>query len=101
MAAAGWRLPALLGAAILAASIPGCRPAPPDYSDVPSVPLESLFPEVDRESRVYQVKKGDTLSRIAREHGTSVGAIVGENPGLDPDVIRIGQKIVLPERRGR
>ena len=80
---------------------PGCRPAPPDFSDVPEVPLESVFPtEAPAERRVYTVRRGDTLSKIAREEGVGLGAILRANPGLDPDVIQVGQEIVLPGRGG-
>lgn len=45
----------------------------------------------------YTVKRGDTLSEIARDHGTTVDAILKANPEIaDPDVIREGQEINLP-----
>lgn len=48
---------------------------------------------------VYVVQQGDTLTAIAkRVYGdpNKVKAIVAANPGLDPNKIKVGQKIVLP-----
>ena len=45
--------------------------------------------------RSYTVRKGDTLSHIARHHQTTVTAIKRAN-NLTGDLIRIGQKITLP-----
>ena len=44
---------------------------------------------------IYVVKKGDSLSRIAFEHGTSVGALREAN-GLTGDLIMAGQELVIP-----
>ncbi len=43
----------------------------------------------------YEVKAGDSLSRIAAANGTTVRAIKDAN-GLTSDLIRIGQKLVIP-----
>ena len=48
--------------------------------------------------RSYTVRKGDTLSHIARRHQTTVAAIKRAN-NLTSDLIRIGQKITLPDPR--
>lgn len=42
----------------------------------------------------YTVKRGDTLYDLAREHGTTVGAIQREN-GLTGSQLRIGQQLML------
>lgn len=39
------------------------------------------------------VKGGDSLARIAREHGSTVASAVRLNPGVDPDRITVGQKL--------
>ncbi len=44
----------------------------------------------------YIVRSGDTLSHIAKAHGLKIAQITSANPGLKPDLIRIGQKLVLP-----
>lgn len=49
-------------------------------------------------SRVYKVKRGDTLGAIARKYGTSVKAIKRAN-GLRSDLIHINQKLVIPRSK--
>ena len=44
----------------------------------------------------HTVKKGDTLWKIARMHGSTLGAVETANPGADPLQLRAGQKIVVP-----
>lgn len=47
---------------------------------------------------VYVVKKGDTLSAIARQFNTTVQEIVKVNPGIDPNRLVIGQEICVPKK---
>ena len=42
------------------------------------------------------VQRGDTLSGICVRHRVKMSAVVAANPGLKPNHIRVGQKIVLP-----
>ncbi|MGI9503492.1 MAG: LysM peptidoglycan-binding domain-containing protein, partial [Geminicoccaceae bacterium] len=45
-----------------------------------------------------EVAGGDTLSRIATRHGTSVDALMAANPSIsDPSLIHAGQELTLPE----
>lgn len=44
------------------------------------------------------VAPGDTLSQIARDHGTSVSAIKAANAGLDIHHIQPGQNLRIPKR---
>ncbi|MCX6921702.1 MAG: LysM peptidoglycan-binding domain-containing protein [Verrucomicrobia bacterium] len=46
----------------------------------------------------YVVKKGDTLARIARTHGTTPQAIKAAN-GLSSDRIAVGRSLKMPEAR--
>jgi LysM repeat protein len=45
----------------------------------------------------YQVKPGDNLSRIASQHGTTINAILSVNHLRSPNLIVIGQRLVLPD----
>lgn len=45
---------------------------------------------------IYTVKAGDTLSQIARDFRTPLSAIIRANPGINPDVLYIGQQIIIP-----
>lgn len=44
----------------------------------------------------YTVRPGDTLYQIARAYYTTVDAIITANPGIDPNVIMVGQRLVIP-----
>ena len=44
----------------------------------------------------YVIEKGQTLTLIAQGFGTTVPKILAANPGLKPNMLRVGQKIVVP-----
>jgi LysM repeat protein len=50
------------------------------------------------EGQTYVVKSGDTLSAIAKEFDTTVRAIVRANDIADPDVIDVGQELIIPQQ---
>jgi len=45
---------------------------------------------------VYIVQTGDTLFKIARKFGVTVEAIVAANNIKDPNVISVGQRLIIP-----
>lgn len=45
---------------------------------------------------VYTVAAGDTLGSIAAAHGTTVAALAAANHLADPNLIYVGQQLVLP-----
>lgn len=45
---------------------------------------------------IYVVQRGDTLSRIAQRFGVTVARIVQVNQLPDPDVLVVGQALVIP-----
>jgi len=45
---------------------------------------------------VYTVKPGDQLFAVSRRYNVRMDAIKKANPGLNPDRIRVGQKITIP-----
>lgn len=49
---------------------------------------------------VYAVKPGETLTRIAKQHGTTVKAIRAAN-NLKTDRLLVGQKLKLPAARAK
>ncbi len=49
----------------------------------------------------YTVKRGDTLTSIARRYGVSVSAILEANNISNPDLIWIGQQLVIPGHDGK
>jgi LysM repeat protein len=46
----------------------------------------------------YVVKPGDSLAKIARANGVSLGDLESVNPGVDSKHLKIGQKIKLPQK---
>jgi LysM repeat protein len=52
-------------------------------------------PKPNNTNKSYVVRKGDTLSSIARKHNTTVSKIKAKNK-LKSDNLRIGQKLILP-----
>lgn len=48
----------------------------------------------------YEVKRGDTLAEIARQHGTTVSALVEANNLTNPDRIYAGQVLTIPDQEG-
>ncbi len=71
-----------------AESAPSAAPAAPKKETKPARPVVAAQGE-------YVVQSGDSLSRIAARHGTTVAALKEAN-GLKSDVIRIGQKLKIP-----
>lgn len=45
---------------------------------------------------IYTVTAGQTLSQIARDYRTPLSSIISANPGINPNVLYIGQQIVIP-----
>jgi len=59
-----------------------------------SIPVEK--PKEETKQSVYYVKKGDTLTSIAKSHGMSLAKLVSYNPQIkDINKISIGEKIYL------
>ena len=44
----------------------------------------------------YTVKRGDTLSSIARRYGTTVQALLTANPRTNPNLIYVGETLIIP-----
>ncbi len=57
-------------------------------------PVPVFIPEP--QSVEYVVKSGDTLGRIGKKQGVSVKEIVAANKGVDPNRLKVGQKLIIP-----
>lgn len=77
--------------------------APADYTPPPNLAAlhqpaaaaTARAGETERSWRAYTVRRGDTLSALAREHHTSVRALIERNHLTHP--IKAGQHLRLPE----
>ncbi|MEG6589539.1 LysM peptidoglycan-binding domain-containing protein [Paenibacillus barengoltzii] len=49
-------------------------------------------------SRIIQ--PGDTLYQIAQEYGVTIASILEANPGVDPNSLRVGQRLCIPQIGG-
>jgi len=56
----------------------------------------SAFPGASQPSE-HIVQAGETLSRIAQRYGISMAALIEANDISNPDVIRVGQRLLLPQ----
>lgn len=56
---------------------------------------EEALASLEKQRKVYVVKKGDTLSRISRRNNTSIAAICRTNKIKKSSTLRIGQKLIL------
>ncbi|MEJ6949377.1 LysM peptidoglycan-binding domain-containing protein [Natronospora cellulosivora (SeqCode)] len=63
------------------------------------IPAEAP-PERPCPGTLYTVQPGDTLLSLAREYSYTLDALIVANPGIDPDVLRVGQQICLPPAPG-
>ena len=73
----------------VAARPPAGRPAAPVAHRQP--PPVEIGPHYE-----YIVEKGQTLSLIAEGFGTTVQKILAANPGLKANMLRVGQKLIIP-----
>lgn len=65
-----------------------------DY-DAVQKKVNEILAAKKKKTITYTVKKGDTLSAIARKYGTTVKAIAAENKISNVNMIRVGQKLKI------
>ena len=102
---AGDPSPAAGGSSPSTAAAPSASPALVRASPTPSVALTPRPSPVPSDppltapptpARTYTVRRGDTLSGIAAEYGTTVKALVELNDIEDPSRLRVGAVLELP-----
>ncbi len=66
------------------------------FTATPGPAIHPPTPEPTATPIVYLVEEGDTLIGIAVRHGISLEAIQLANPDLRPDLLQIGQQVIIP-----
>lgn len=58
--------------------------------------MPSVTPEPTATPIIYVIEEGDTLLAVALQHGISLEAILLANPELRPELLQIGQRVIIP-----
>jgi LysM repeat protein len=75
---------------------PTATPPPPGPTPTAGPPQPTPTPTTPPAQQLYVVQPGDTLTRIAARFGVSVQAIVQANNIANPNLIYVGQVLVIP-----
>jgi LysM repeat protein len=75
---------------------PSATPTPTNETIIHSPSPSPFVTPTPAEPVTYTVQAGDTLSGIAEEHGVSLEALIAVNDLADPDVLSIGQTLIIP-----
>jgi peptidoglycan endopeptidase LytF len=76
-------------------SIPSVSEREEVLEPVDQAPVEA--PPAETTLIVYTVRRGDSLWSISRQFGVTIQNIVDSNPGINPDSIQYGQKVMVPD----
>ncbi len=82
-------------AVVLALAGVSCGEGEPQAPEATPTPVATPEPEPTPQS--YVVEPGDTLTSIAQRFETTVDEIAQANEIPDPDLIRPGQELTIPE----
>lgn len=74
------------------------RPAPPSSTESAATVGQSVVPPSMPTGTTHTVQKGDTYYSIARRYGISPASLEAANPGVNPNRLSIGQRLVVPAR---
>ena len=72
---------------------PGQKLIIPATGAAPTAPAGIATPSA---TRVHVVARGETLQSIARRYGVTVQALISANQISNPNLIQVGQKLVIP-----
>ena len=97
---------AISGLAACASESARLRPTAPPVIQITPAPTQNVAETATTFARrimptptaagLYIVKPGDTLTKIADEHETTIDEIMALNNLSDPDTIVVGQRLILP-----
>jgi LysM repeat protein len=73
-------------------------PTPTPKPTATAVPTAVVVPTATVGPRTYQVQPGDELRHIAAQYGVNIWSIINANDIPNPDSLRIGQVLKIPER---
>lgn len=71
---------------------------PAEYTDRITAALDSNDNEFIN-YYIYKIRQGDTLYALSAHYGVSVDIILQFNPGVRPNTLQIGQKLMIPAFR--
>lgn len=80
-----------VGASRILAANPGVNP----YNL--SIGQTLCIPACPPDHTAYIIKSGDTLYKISQLYNVSISAILTANPSVDPNYLRVGQRICIPQ----
>jgi putative chitinase len=63
-----------------------------------AVQVEQATPLPPAGASYHTVQSGESLGKIASKYGVTTAALANANGITNPDVIRVGQKLVVPAR---
>jgi len=84
------RLTIQSGGSTRRASTPTTSSSTSDKSDEPAATTSSSS------GGTYTIVSGDTFARIAAQKGVSLQSLMDANPGVDPRLLKVGQRIIIP-----
>jgi LysM repeat protein len=77
--------------------VPDSAPTLAPNPTAPTTPTAPTATPVQSTTQTYVVQRGDELRRIAAEHRVSISSLLAINQIPDPDRLRIGQVLQIPD----
>ena len=82
---------------VVESTVAAVTKTPPAQSEKPKKNTSTQSSRPAAKATTHTVKKGETLSKIASNYGTTVTALKNAN-GLKSDGLRVGQKLTIPAK---